>query len=79
MCRRTNFPYISMMDLRGKTDYYRVCVGEQIFQGIIQRGRSPFVQIALQSSLMLWLKVVPSDGIGILPPICDWPPRGCTI
>jgi hypothetical protein len=25
------------------------------------------------------IKVVPSDGIGILPLICAWPPRGCTI
>jgi hypothetical protein len=47
--------------------------------GVIQRGRSPFVRIALPSSLMLWLKVVPSDGFGILPLICAWPPRGCTI
>jgi hypothetical protein len=38
----------------------------------------PFVRIALPSSLMLWLEVVPSDGIGILPLICAWPPRGCT-
>jgi hypothetical protein len=29
--------------------------------------------------LMLWLEVVPSDGISILPLICAWPPRGCTI
>jgi hypothetical protein len=34
---------------------------------------------SLPSSLMLWLKVVPSDGIGILPLICACPPRGCTI
>jgi hypothetical protein len=27
----------------------------------------------------LYLEVVPSDGIGILPLICAWPPRGCTI
>jgi hypothetical protein len=47
--------------------------------GVIQRGRSPFKRIALPSSLMLWLKVVPSDGIGILPLICAWRPRGCTI
>jgi hypothetical protein len=49
--------------------------------GVIQHGRSPFVRITLPSSLMLWLKVVPSlsDGIGILPLICAWPPRGCTI
>jgi hypothetical protein len=47
--------------------------------GVVQRGRSPFVRIALPSSLMLWLKVVPSDGIGILPLICAWPPRDCTI
>jgi hypothetical protein len=25
------------------------------------------------------IKVVLSDGIGILPPICAWPPPGCTI
>jgi hypothetical protein len=25
------------------------------------------------------LVMVPSDGIGILPLICAWPPRGCTI
>jgi hypothetical protein len=47
--------------------------------GVIQRGRSPFVLIALLSSLLLWLEVVPSDGIGILPLICAWSPRGCTI
>jgi hypothetical protein len=50
-----------------------------IWYGVIQHGRSPFVRIALLSSLMLWLKVVPSDGMGILPLICAWPPRGCTI
>jgi hypothetical protein len=50
--------------------YWRLLV-----RGVIQRGRSPFVRIALPSSLMLWLKVVPSDGIGY----CAWPPRGCTI
>jgi hypothetical protein len=40
--------------------------------GVIQRGRSPFVRIVLPSSLMLWLEVVPSDGIGILitPDLC---------
>jgi hypothetical protein len=38
---------------------------------VIQRGHSPFVRIALPSSLMLWLEVVPSDGIGILPLICE--------
>jgi hypothetical protein len=47
--------------------------------GVIQRGRSPFVRIALPFSLILWLKVVPSDRIGILPLISAWPPRGCTI
>jgi hypothetical protein len=40
---------------------------EVFWYGVIQCGRSPFVRIALPSSLMLWLKVVPSDGIGIYP------------
>jgi hypothetical protein len=54
-------------------------VFDVFWYGVIQRGRSPFVRIALPSSLMLRLEVVPSDGIGILHPICAWPPRGCTI
>jgi hypothetical protein len=37
------------------------------WQRAIQRGHSAFVRIALPSSLMLWQKVVPSDGIGKLP------------
>jgi hypothetical protein len=54
-------------------------IAEQCIPFCRQRGHSPFIRIALPSSLMLWLEVVPSDGIGILPLICAWPPRGCTI
>jgi hypothetical protein len=54
-------------------------VFDVFWYGVIQRGRSPLVRIALSSSLMLWLEVEPSDGIGILPLICAWAPRGCTI
>jgi hypothetical protein len=57
---------------------YPFWISESLYR-VIQRGRSPFVRIELPSSLMLWLEVVPSDGIGILPLICAWPPRGCTI
>jgi hypothetical protein len=35
-----------------------------------QNESSPFVRIALPSSLMLWLEEVPSDGIGITPDLC---------
>jgi hypothetical protein len=46
---------------------------------IDQDMESPIRTDCVTIFLMLWLEVVPSAGIGILPPICAWPPRGCTI
>jgi hypothetical protein len=50
----------------GLTDLDVGFVIDVFWYGVIQRGCSPCARIAIPSSLMLWLKVLPSDGIGIL-------------
>jgi hypothetical protein len=46
---------------------------------LMMKNMQPFPIRTDCVTIFLWLEVVPSDGIGILPLICAWPPRGCTI